>query len=69
MLANGRPVKPFNIQTMPPPKGNPAIVEKLKELSALKYGRSREEVEEEIARRYRREPPPMPRIRFRTGNL
>ena len=60
MLANGRPVKPFNIQTMPPPKGNPAIVEKLKELSALKYGRPREEVEEEIARRYRREPPPMP---------
>lgn len=60
LLVNGRPAKPFNMTTMPPPKGNQAIVGKLKELSALKYGRPREEVEEDIARRYRREPPPMP---------
>jgi hypothetical protein len=39
---------------MRPPEGKPEIVEKLKELSYLMYGRDRDEVEEEVARRYRR---------------
>jgi predicted ribonuclease YlaK len=52
LLANGRPVKPFNIQTIPPESGNVGQADKLKELSALKYGRPRSEVESEIMAKY-----------------
>ena len=52
LLVNGRPVKPFNIETMAPPLGNKANVEKLKELSYLKFGRERSEVEGEIMKKY-----------------
>ncbi len=52
LLVKGQPVKPFNIETLRPPEGRPEIVEKLKELSYLLYGRDRAEVEEEVARRY-----------------
>ncbi len=52
MLVGGVPVKPFNSHTPYPPKGNAEVAEKLKELSYLKYGRPREEVEAEIMARY-----------------
>ncbi|MFA5827696.1 MAG: ATP-binding protein, partial [Candidatus Paceibacterota bacterium] len=55
MLINGQPTKPFNIETIKPPAGNLEIVAKIKELSYLKYGRPREEVEEEIMEKYRKE--------------
>ena len=54
MLINGQPTKPFNIATFPPPQGNMDVVESIKELSYLKYGRPREEVEEEIMSKYRK---------------
>ena len=53
MLVNGQPVKPFNLITLPPEKGNPDIVDSLKELSYVKYGRDRAEVEAEIIGRYK----------------
>jgi len=53
MLVDGSPVKPFNIATMAPPKGNEEIIEHLKELSYMIHGRDREEVEAEIMERYR----------------
>lgn len=53
MLVGGVPAKPFNSKTPLPPKGNVEIAEKIKELSYLKYGRPREEVEEEIMARFR----------------
>lgn len=53
MLVNGMPVKPFNSKTPFPPKGNREIIEKLKQLSYLKFGRPREEVEAEIMERYK----------------
>ncbi|MEK7175283.1 MAG: TraM recognition domain-containing protein [Patescibacteria group bacterium] len=53
ILVNGQPVKPFNLKTLPPEKGNLEVVEKLKELSYLKYGRDRAEVEDEIMGRYK----------------
>ncbi|HEY4498705.1 MAG TPA: ATP-binding protein, partial [Candidatus Paceibacterota bacterium] len=66
-LVNGRPVKPFNIETLPPPAGNPAQTDKLKELSYLKFGRPREEIEAEVLKRYAKPtvpalvaPPPPP---------
>ncbi len=52
LLAQGIPLKPFRIRTLPPTEGNPAIVEALKERSAKRYGRPRQEVEEEIRMRY-----------------
>ncbi len=52
MLVNGQPTKPFNLRTLPPDEGNPGIVDSLKELSYVKYGRDRAEVEAEIMGRY-----------------
>jgi Ni2+-binding GTPase involved in maturation of urease and hydrogenase len=53
MLANGTPAKPFNMQTLRPGEGVPGIAPKIKELSYLKYGRDRAEVEAEILARYK----------------
>ncbi|MFA4975427.1 MAG: TraM recognition domain-containing protein [Candidatus Paceibacterota bacterium] len=52
MLVKGQPTKPFNITTLAPEKGNPDIVDNLKQLSYMKFGRDREEVEAEIMSRY-----------------
>ncbi len=52
MLSRGIPQKPFNIVTVPPFKGNPEIVNQLKELSYMAFGRDRGEVEAEIAQKY-----------------
>jgi len=53
MLVHGQPTKPFNLHTLAPEKGNPEIVDSLKELSYVKYGRDRAEVEAEIMARYK----------------
>jgi len=53
LLARGRPTKPFTIETEPPVRGEPSQVEALKQLSYTRYGRPREEVENEILERYR----------------
>ncbi len=53
MLVSGQPVKPFNLKTLAPEVGNPDIVDSLKELSYVKYGRDRAEVEAEIMGRYK----------------
>jgi len=37
LLAHGRPAKPFNIEILPPPEGNPKKVGELKDLSYQKY--------------------------------
>ncbi len=52
MLVDGQPTKPFNIETMAPEKGDDLQVEKLKQLSYLKYGRDRDIVESEIRKKY-----------------
>ncbi|MEX0931559.1 MAG: DUF87 domain-containing protein [Candidatus Paceibacterota bacterium] len=54
MLASGRPIAPFNIETLPPQKGRGDIVDQVKELSYLKYGKERSIVEQEILSRYRK---------------
>jgi len=41
----------FNLQTLPPVSGNQALAEKIRQLSALKYGRERSVVEQEILQR------------------
>lgn len=52
ILINGKPVPPFNIQVPPPPEGRPEIVEQLKNLSYLKYGRDRKLIDDAIMQRY-----------------
>ncbi len=56
MLVRGVPTRPFNMVShfSQAPQGNPDIVEPIKELSFLKYGRDRAEVEAEIMQRYQR---------------
>ena len=54
LLVHGRPTKPFNIETLAPLSGNTANIEKLKELSFLKFGRARAEVEAEIMKKYQK---------------
>ena len=53
MLVAGQPTKPFNLRTLPPEGGSPQIVNNLKELSYVKYGRDRAEVEAEIMGRFK----------------
>jgi hypothetical protein len=52
MLVNGRPEKPFSISTLPSPAGNREGVDSIIEMSKLKYGRNRQEVEGEIMSKY-----------------
>ena len=52
MLVNGRPVEPFDIRLMPRKTGEQTNIEALKELSYLKYGKKREEVEVAIMDKY-----------------
>lgn len=54
MLSKGMPIKPFSMETLPPSKGMPEIVESIKELSYLKYGRERALVDGEIMKRYQK---------------
>ncbi len=54
LLVSGQTSRPFNIKTDPLPDSNPAIAEAIKGLSASKYGRPREEVEAEIAKKYQK---------------
>ncbi|HUY69807.1 MAG TPA: DUF87 domain-containing protein [Candidatus Tyrphobacter sp.] len=53
LLLNGQTSKPFNIRTLAPEKGDEAIRDALKELSRLRYGRWREDVEAEVWQRLR----------------
>lgn len=51
LLIDGTASRPFNMGTILPPDGNVKMMKALKELSRLKYGRAREEVEAEIKSR------------------
>ena len=53
ILISGQTSRPFNIRTIPAEKGSEELADKLKELSRLKYGRDRNEVEDEILKRLR----------------
>lgn len=51
-LIGGLTVKPFNIKTYAREKGDPAWADSIKQLSRLKYGKPREEIEAAINSRY-----------------
>jgi hypothetical protein len=52
LLINNQTARPFNIRTIKEKDGSPETVRSLREMSRLKYGRPREEVEEEIRAGY-----------------
>jgi hypothetical protein len=54
LLAGGKPIIPFTLQTLPFQTGDLVNVEALKQLSYQRFGRSREAVEEEIRQKYDR---------------
>jgi len=60
MLADGVPMKPFSVATMPPPASDPSQVAYMKQRSLERYGRPRAEVEAEISARYVKEPTSLP---------
>jgi type IV secretory pathway TraG/TraD family ATPase VirD4 len=53
ILIYGQPAKPFNFSEGFPPKGDPMLIEKLKEFSREKYGMARDTVETDIYKRLR----------------
>jgi hypothetical protein len=52
ILSNGTPQKPFSVHIPYNNRGNPEVAEMLKKMSYEKYGRPKEEVEEEIMSKY-----------------
>ena len=52
LLAKGTPKKPFDINVAPPSKGDMSMIDGLKELSYLTYGRPAEEVNAEILKKF-----------------
>lgn len=53
MLINGQPARPFSLATLAPKQGDYELAKKIKELSSLKYGKNREEVEGLVMEKYR----------------
>ncbi len=51
ILINNKTVTPFSMNTYPPTEGDNDLVDKLKELSSLRYGRDKNLVEMEVATR------------------
>lgn len=52
LLVDGKPARPFNIETIQPDQTDTSAVDLLKEASYRLYGRPREEVEREIRERF-----------------
>ncbi|MBU2236180.1 hypothetical protein KKA01_03955, partial [Patescibacteria group bacterium] len=59
LLIDNTHARPFNVKGRALPTGNPQMVEAIKELSRLKYGRDRNIVESEIAKRSAMKPAPL----------
>jgi len=53
LMINNETSKPFSLATYPPGKEDIEMAKSIKELSHMKYGKDRTEVEEEIAKRWR----------------
>lgn len=54
ILLHGKPTEPFDIRLMPRESGDMSQVEAIKQLSALKYGRDKAEVEATIMGKYQK---------------
>jgi hypothetical protein len=54
MLVHGKPSKPFNIEASRPPEPTGIDISTIQELSYLKYGRNRDEVQNEVMKKYQK---------------
>jgi hypothetical protein len=54
-LINGKPTRPFNISTAAPLRGTDENIELVKNLSYIRFGKDRNDIEAEIMQRYRKE--------------
>ncbi len=54
LLLSGQPSEPFNVKTVAPQKGSSELKESYKAYSSVKYGKSRDEVENEMIARLRK---------------
>ena len=54
LLSHGKPTKPFDIQAARPGPASGIDVQAVQELSYLKYGRNRSDVENEILKKYKK---------------
>jgi len=54
LLIKGESSKPFSLMTLPPKKGNLEVAELIKEISRIKYGQDREEIEKKVYERLRK---------------
>jgi len=54
MLVRGKPSKPFNVEASRPPAPTGIDISTIQELSYLKYGRNRDEVQEEVMKKYQK---------------
>jgi len=62
MMLNNKVSTPFKMETYPPKVGRPEIVEAIKKISKLKYGKPKAIVEEEISKRSFIQAPPIQKI-------
>lgn len=62
VLANGVPMQPFSVATMPPPVSSPEKVAAIIAQSYARYGRPRAHIEAEIAARYQKPAAPTPSL-------
>ena len=60
MMLNNKTSTPFKMEIMPKKKGKPEIVDAIKKISKLKYGKPKAIVEQEISQRSFVLPPPPP---------
>lgn len=67
LLVGGKPATPFNIHTLPFESGSMEHVTRMQEMSALRYGRPRAEVEAEITARFAPTPPQDPATLAQSG--
>ena len=67
LLIGGKPATPFDIHTLPFESGSPEHVAQMQELSALRYGRPRAEVEAEITAMFGTPPPQDPATLAQSG--
>lgn len=60
MMLNNKTSTPFRMATFPPSEGRPEIIDAIKKISKLKYGRPKAIVEEDIMKRSFVQAPPVP---------
>ena len=62
MMLHNTTSTPFNMAIYPPQKGRPEIIDSIKKISNLKYGKPKAIVEQDIMKRSFTQTPPIPLV-------